>query len=161
LTRAKKGVETIGTVANWLHTAVKRQHTVRNAFLIFIVSRDMNAKVIGVSGSDMNVKMIQTVQRTGCATINVMNVCWGVEITITVVKQPLIVVRPRVDARNAGRVHTVKYGRNVMKTTSVSHVAECRNVKRAIRKADIDVVMVCGSELNVTDRKNVWVMRNV
>jgi hypothetical protein len=91
----------------------------------------------------------------------VLNVCWGVGITITVVKPPLIVARLQADAKNAGLVRTVKYGRNVMRPTFVSHVAECRNAKRAIRKSGIGVVMECGLELNVTALKNVWVMRNV
>jgi hypothetical protein len=133
---------------------------VKNAFLIFIVSPGMNAKVIDVSGSDMNVRMILAVLRTGCAMINVMSVCLDVGITITVVKQPLIVARQQADVKNAGRVRTVKYGRNAMKNTSVSHVAECRNAKRAIRKAGIGAVMECGLKWNVMAPKNVWVMRN-
>jgi hypothetical protein len=47
-----------------------------------------------------------------------------------------------------------------MRTTYVSHVAGCRNVKKAIRKAGIDVVMACGLKWNVMGRKNVWAMRN-
>jgi hypothetical protein len=120
---------------------------VKNAFLIFIVSPGMNAKVIDVSGSDMNVRMILAVLRTGCAMINVMSVCLDVGITITVVKQPLIVARQQADVKNAGRVRTVKYGRNAMKNTSVSHVG-------------IGAVMECGLKWNVMAPKNVWVMRN-
>jgi hypothetical protein len=92
--------------------------------------------------------------------INALSVCWGAGITITVVKQPLIVARLQADAKNAGRVHTVKDGRNVMKNTSVSHVAECRNVKRAIRNMGIGAVMECGLKWNVMAMKNVWAMKN-